>query len=138
MSELTAANLTFNNQLTWNILEGLDLVGRAIVRKYDRDNYIAQKMLYSRNWLDVNHRVARAPNSAERNYAKTLYKNFTLYADYKKTFGNHDIGVMAGAAHESSDYDTFHARRINFDQQETMPLGLGSPEDQDASGEGNA
>lgn len=138
ISELTTANFTFNNQLTWNIVEGLDLVGRAIVRKYDQDNYIAQKMLYSRNWLDVNHRVARRPNSAERNYAKTLYKNFTLYADYKKTFGKHDVGVMAGAAHESSDYDQFYARRINFDQQETMPLGLGSPEDQDASGTGNA
>lgn len=138
LSERTMGNLTFNNELTWNITKDLNLTGRAVVRKYDQDNYIVQKMLYSHNWLNVNHRNARIPNSAERNYAKTLYKNFTLFADYKKSFGKHNIGVMAGAAHESSNYDFFWAKRINFDQQESMPLRLGSPEDQDASGEGNA
>lgn len=138
VSESTLGNLTFNNQLTWSVLKDLNLIGRAVVRKYDQDQYIVQKMLYSYNWLDVNHRRARIPNSAERSYAKTLYKNFTLYADYRKTIGKHDLTVMAGAAHESSDYDFFRARRINFDQQESMPLGLGSPEDQDASGNGEA
>jgi len=137
-SSLTGGNLTFNNQLSYKINKDLNLVGRAVVRKNDADNSIVQKILYSYNWDDVNHRMARNPNSAERNYAKTLSKNFTLYGDYKKTFGQHDIGVMVGAASESANYDMFWARRINFDQQESMPLNLGSPEDQNASGEGNA
>jgi len=137
-SQRTMGNFTFNNQLSWQVTKDLNLIGRAVVRKYDQDNYIVQKMLYSYNWDDVNHRVARVPNSAERNYEKTLYKNFTLYADYKKTFGKHDVGAMVGAAHESSNYDKFWARRINFDQQASMPLNLGSPQDQTASGTGNA
>ncbi|GGH15552.1 TonB-dependent receptor [Sphingobacterium alkalisoli] len=137
MSERLSGNFTFNNQLTWKVFKDLNLVGRAVVRKFDEDRYIMQKMLYSYNWDNVNHRVSRNPNSAERNYAKTLYRNFTLYADYKKTLGQHDIGVMVGTAHESSDYDTFLARRINFDQQAIMPLRLGSPEDQVAEGSGN-
>ncbi len=137
-STLVGGNLTFNNQLNLKIVDGLNLIGRAVISKRDADNHIVQKEMYMRNWDDVNHKVSRRPNSAERNYQKTLYKNFTLYADYKKTFGKHDIGVMVGTAHESSNFDRFWAKRINFDQQESMPLRLGSPEDQNASGEGNA
>lgn len=137
-SSLTGGNLTFNNQLTYKVTKDLNLVGRAVVRKNDVDSSIVQKMLYSYNWDNVNHRTARLPNSAERKYAKTLYKNFTLYGDYKKTIGKHDIGIMVGAASESANYDMFRARRINFDQQESMPLNLGSAQDQLASGQGNA
>lgn len=138
LSNITTGNFTINNQLRWKVIDGLNLIGRAVVRKNDSDKYSAMKMLYSYNWDDVNHRTARKPNSAERSYSKTLYKNFTLYGEYKKTFGKHDLGVMVGAANESSDFDKFWAKRINFDQQESMPINLGSPEDQDASSEGNA
>lgn len=137
-TKVTTGNLTVNNQLSWQIVKGLNLIGRAVVRKTDGDSYIVQKMIYNYNWEDFNHRIARKPNSAERNYTKTLYKNFTAYADYKTSFGKHDIGVMAGAANESSDYDQFYAKRINFDQQEAMPLNLGSPQDQSATSIGNA
>ncbi|WP_255491349.1 SusC/RagA family TonB-linked outer membrane protein [Dysgonomonas sp. ZJ279] len=138
LSNITTGNFTINNQLRWKVIDGLNLIGRAVVRKNDSDKYSAMKMLYSYNWDDVNHRTARKPNSAERSYSKTLYKNFTLYGEYKKTLGKHDLGVMVGAANESSDFDKFWAKRINFDQQESMPINLGSPEDQDASSEGNA
>lgn len=131
-------NLTVNNQLTWQPIKGLSIIGRGVVRKTDMDSYIVQKMIYNYNWEDINHRIARKPNSAERSYNKTLYKNFTAYADYKTTFGKHDLGIMAGAANESSDYDTFSAKRINFDQQVAMPLNLGSPQDQSATSMGNA
>lgn len=139
VSKLTTANFTFNNQLRWQIIDGLNIVGRAVIRKSDSDKSIINKIIYSYNWDNVNHRTARKPNSAERNYGKTLSKNFTLYAEYKKTFGElHDIGVMIGGANESADYDMLSAKRINFDQQESMSLQLGSSEDQSAWSEGNA
>ncbi|MFV0420340.1 MAG: SusC/RagA family TonB-linked outer membrane protein [Dysgonomonas sp.] len=138
-SNRTTGNFTFNNQLRWQVVDGLNLIGRAVVRKSDADEYIVQKMLYSHNWENENHRIARSPNSAERNYGKTLSKNFTLYGEYKKTFAEkHDLGLMIGGAHESADYDKFWAKRINFDQQISMPVSLGSPKDQDAASEGNA
>ncbi|GAA4317772.1 TonB-dependent receptor [Mucilaginibacter gynuensis] len=137
-TQSTGGNLTVNNQLNWKISKDFNITGRAVVRKNDGDNYIVQKMIYNYNWENVNHRIARRPNSAERNYSKMLYKNFTVYADYKKTLGKHDLALMVGAANESSNYDRFWAKRINFDQQEAMPLNLGSPQDQTASSEGNA
>ncbi|MDR2969131.1 MAG: TonB-dependent receptor [Tannerellaceae bacterium] len=134
-----SGNFAFNNSLTWKIVDGLNLIGRATIRKSDTDEYRVMKGIYYNNWLDENSGRNRFPNSAERNYAKTLSKNFTLYAEYKKLFKEkHDLGVMLGTSHESADYDRFWARRINFDQQEHMPINLGSPQDQNASGEGNA
>lgn len=138
VSNLTTGNFTINNQLRWKIIDGLNIIGRAVIRKKDNDKSIINKMIYSYNWEDVNHRIGRKPNSAERNYGKTLSKNFTLYGEYKKTLGAHDIGIMVGGANESADYDWFSAKRINFDQQESMSLQLGSSEDQQAWSEGNA
>jgi TonB-linked SusC/RagA family outer membrane protein len=138
-TQRVSGNFTFNNSLTWKIVDGLNLIGRATMRKSDADEYRVMKGIYYNNWLDENSGRNRFPNSAERNYSKTLSKNFTLYAEYKKTFGEkHDLGVMFGTSHESADYDRFWAKRINFDQQEHMPVNLGSPQDQDASSQGNA
>jgi TonB-linked SusC/RagA family outer membrane protein len=138
-TQRVSGNFTFNNSLTWKIADGLNLIGRATIRKSDADEYRVMKGIYYNNWLDENSGKNRFPNSAERNYSKTLFKNFTLYAEYKKTFGEkHDLSAMFGASHESADYDKFWAKRINFDQQEHMPVNLGSPQDQDASSQGNA
>lgn len=139
MANKTTGNVTVNNLLRWNVIDGLDLVGQAVIRKYDSDENVTNKVIYSRNWEDVNHRTARTPNNAERRYSKTLSKNFTLYADYKKNFNDlHDLSVMVGTSHESQNYDKFTAKRINFDQQENMSLQLGSSENQTAWSEGNA
>lgn len=139
MANKTTGNVTVNNQLRWNVIDGLDLVGQAVIRKYDFGENVTNKIIYSRNWEDVNHRTARTPNNAERRYSKTLSKNFTLYADYKKNFNDlHDLSVMVGTSHESQNYDKFTAKRINFDQQENMSLQLGGSENQSAWSEGNA
>lgn len=139
MASKTTGNVTVNNQLRWNVIDGLDLVGQAVIRKYDFDENVTNKIVYSRNWEDVNHRTARTPNNAERRYSKTLSKNFTLYADYKKNFNDlHDLSIMVGTSHESQNYDKFTAKRINFDQQENMSLQLGGSENQSAWSEGNA
>lgn len=139
MANKTTGNVTVNNQLRWNVIDGLDLVGQAVIRKYDFDENVTNKIVYSRNWEDVNHRTAHTPNNAERRYSKTLSKNFTLYADYKKNFNDlHDLSVMVGTSHESQNYDKFTAKRINFDQQENMSLQLGGSENQSAWSEGNA
>lgn len=139
MSNKTTGNFTINNQLRLKIIDGLEITGQAVIRKTDYDKSIINKMIYSRNWDDVNHRIARQPNSAERQYNKKLYKNFTLYAEYKKAFNElHDLNVMVGAANESSNDDSFSAKRINFDQQESMSLQLGSSENQNAWSVGSA
>lgn len=139
MSNKTTGNFTINNQLRLKIIDGLEITGQAVIRKTDYDKSVINKMIYSRNWDDVNHRIARQPNSAERQYNKKLYKNFTLYAEYKKAFNElHDLNVMVGAANESSNDDSFSAKRINFDQQESMSLQLGSSENQNAWSVGSA
>lgn len=135
----TTGSFTFNNSLTWNVIDGLNVIGRAIVRKSDADKDIIFKYTPIYNWENINHRTKRTPNSVERNYNKTNSKNLTLYAEYKKTFADkHDIGLMAGGAHESANYDYFSAKRINFDQQDLMSINLGSTDNQETNGDGYA
>lgn len=131
-TDLTSGNFTINNALTWQVIDGLNIIGRAVIRKKDSDRFNENKTLYLYNWENVNHSVNRTPNSAQRDYTKSLSKNFTLYAEYKKTFGKHDIGVMIGGSNESEDYDKFWAKRINYDQQDNMSLPLGGSLNQEA------
>ncbi len=137
-TNVTSGYFTINNQLTWQIIDGLNLIGRAIVRKLDSDNYGEYKTLYLYNWENVNHGINRTPNSAHRSYSKSLFKSFTLYGEYKKTFGKHDIGVMVGGSHESENNNGFWAKRINYDQQENMALPLGGADNQEAMSNGYA
>lgn len=131
-------NITVNNTLNWEVIKGLNIIGRAIISKRDGDENEENKIVYERNWDNEIVRGQYAPNWNQRRYYKTLYKNFTVYAEYKKQFAQvHDIGIMVGAANESSDYDKFSAQRINYTQQEIMSLPLGSSENQLALSEGN-
>lgn len=123
MVNKTTGNITVNNQLRWKVIDGLQLVGQAVIRKYDQDENVTNKKIINYDWDNNEVREKRTPNSAERRYQKTLSKNFTLYADYKKNFNDrHDLSVMVGTSHESENYDRFTAKRINFDQQENMSL----------------
>lgn len=136
---INSTNFTMNNQLRWKVMDGLNIVGQAVIRKYDDDQDVTNKYIVEWNWEnEENYRIARRPNNARRSYEKTLAKNFTLYADFKKSFGPHDVSLMLGASNESSNYDSFYAKRINFDQQENMSLQLGSATGQEAWSEGNA
>lgn len=138
-SKRTSGNFTFNNQLTWKPLKGLSIVGQAVIRKYDFDKDIDNKIIYAWNWEDVNHMTQRQPNFSKRSYDKTTYRNYTVYGEYKNVFaGKHSLSVMMGASHESENYDSFWAQRMNYDQQENMSLQLGSTQNQSTWSEGYA
>lgn len=133
------SNVTFNGTINWKIIDGLKVTGQAVVKHSTGD---AQATYLEVDWYDWDNNVFGkydTPNWADRNYSKTLYKNFTAYLDYSKIFGtDHSLNVMAGAAHESSNYDSFYAARQDFNQQEVFSLQLGSPDNQTATSAGNA
>lgn len=132
-------NATFNGKINWQIFSDLKLTGQAIVRKSDGDAEASYLEVNWYDWDNNNFGKYNTPNWADRSYNKTLYRNFTTYLDYNKSLlQRHDLGIMVGAAHESSNYDSFYAARQNFNQQEVLSLQLGSPENQTATSEGNA
>lgn len=139
VSERTSGNITFNNSIRWEVIKGLSVVGRAVISKRDGDETRITKSADQYDWDNNLIRTTNKPNSAERVYHKTLYKNFTLYAEYKKKFNDlHDVGIMIGGANESANYDIMSAKRQNFNQQDSWSLQLGDSENQSAWSEGNA
>ena len=135
----TRTNFTFNSKLTWKVLEGLNITGQAIIRKNDKDENAFYKVVDTYDWDNNITWIYGNPNYASRRYEKTLYKNFTVLADFKRRFNEiHDLGIMIGGANESSNYDWFEAARQDFSQQEVPSLNLGSPENQYATSGGEA
>lgn len=135
----TRTNFTFNSKLTWKVIEGLNITGQAILRKNDKDENAFYKVVDTYDWDNNMAWIYGGPNYASRRYEKTLYKNFTLLANFKRRFkGIHDLEIMVGGANESSNYDWFEAARQDFSQQEVPSLNLGSPENQYAMSGGQA
>jgi TonB-linked SusC/RagA family outer membrane protein len=68
---------------------------------------------------------------------ENTYRNFTAYAEYDKAFGDHELGIMAGASHEENDWQWFNARRDNFISEELWSINLGGTNNMSNNGGGN-
>ena len=50
MVNKTTGNITVNNQLRWKVIDGLQLVGQAVIRKYDQDENVTNKKIINYDW----------------------------------------------------------------------------------------
>lgn len=132
-------NFTFNSKLTLKIIDGLNITGQAIFRKSDKDENAFYKVVDTYDWDNNIAWIYGNPNYASRRYEKTLYKNFTILADFKRRINDiHELEIMLGGANESANYDWFEAARQDFTQQEIPSLNLGSPDNQHSNSGGHA
>lgn len=132
-------NFTFNSKLTLKVIDGLNITGQAIFRKSDKDENAFYKVVDTYDWDNNIAWIYGNPNYASRRYEKTLYKNFTILADFKRRINDiHELEIMLGGANESANYDWFEAARQDFTQQEVPSLNLGSPDNQYANSGGHA
>jgi len=76
-------------------------------------NYITNnnRQVFSRNsyqWIRPNGELVNAPATAATEYNPNMYSNEYLspniYTNYSKSFGNHNLGLMAGYQHETYNY----------------------------------
>ena len=63
MVNKTTGNITVNNQLRWKVIDGLQLVGQAVIRKYDQDENVTNKKIINYDWDNNEVREKRTPNS---------------------------------------------------------------------------
>lgn len=79
-----------------------------------------------------------APSLLIHKMTKTIYKTFQATVDYNKTIGNHSFGLLAGYSWEQQDYTDLNGSRDKFPGNDLLYLNAGSPDNQKASGSGNA
>lgn len=119
------SRFTTNVKAELKIIEGLKLVAQAGInfgfladnanyRTFPRYNYYGG---IEQMWSD--------PNSAYFTNSKNLYKSYTSYIDYTKTFSQfHHINLMVGASHEENDDEGQTTWGYNFVSNDIFSLSL--------------
>ncbi len=129
-----------NFKLIAEVADGLKLNVQAGVNfRTDKDEDIAKPIpLYNWDGTIAYYDIASPGfGSLTLRNGENTYRNFTGYAEYNKSFGNHEFGIMAGTSHEENDMEWFNARRDNFISEELWSINLGGRNNMSNDGGGN-
>lgn len=78
------------------------------------------------------------PSELKHKMGKTIYKTFQATAEYNKKIGGHSFGILAGYSWEQEDYRYIQGSRDKFPGNDLPYINAGSPDNQKATGSGNA
>jgi TonB-linked SusC/RagA family outer membrane protein len=125
----TTKSASTNVEMIATLAPGLNLNVQAGL-KYDYTNNedIAKAIpLYNWNNDITYYTIAGNPDLsvAERSTSETLYRNYTGYLNYIKSFNNHNLSAMAGLSYEREEYSGFSARRDHYLTSTLWTLKLG-------------
>jgi len=127
-SDNRTRNINTNFKLVADVLPGLKLTAQAGInfRTQKNDSILRPFPLYRWDGTIVYYRgAAFGQGSIYRKNAEDLYKNFTGFAEYSKTFGGkHDISIMAGVSQEQNRISSFQAYRAGMTSDEVFSLNL--------------
>ena len=103
-----------NAFIEFDVIEGLTVQARGGVNYTGESHYLFHKALPVFNWIDPTDSF-NVP--ANRRSDRSNIENFTatgfLTAQYEKSFGEHNVDILAGAQTEDNRYTFFTARRNN-------------------------
>lgn len=128
-STYNTRNLNTNFKLIAEIVDGLKLNLQAGINYSAQNDEDIYKSVPLYNWegqLAYYTIADPSTTAADKYHSDNVYHNYTGYLQYGKTFGRHNIEIMAGVSHEENDFDDFGARRDNYVVQGPWALNLGS------------
>ncbi len=133
-------NLNGNFKLIAEPIDGLKLNLQAAINHSSNNNEDIGKPIPLYNWDGdlVYYNIANPGQEWMSLYNdENNYRNYTAYAQYNKTFGKHELDLMAGASHEENNWDFFKASRDNFIGTDLWSLNLGGSGNIQNDGGGN-
>jgi len=98
---ITQSRWSNNVKLDFEPIKGLVWTGQLGINleRFDDDAYFATNIEH--NWDNTpNSLIRNNPNKATYKSYSSVYKNFSTYVNYSKTFGQHEIKAMVGASRE--------------------------------------
>lgn len=122
----TTNNRWSNNvKLDYEPIKGLVWTGQVGINleRYDDEANFPTNTEY--NWDNTpNLLVRNNPNRATYRNSSTVYKNYSTYVNYSKTFGQHEIKAMVGASQEKFTQDSKYFQGQDFFSNEIFTLPL--------------
>ncbi|WP_296123738.1 TonB-dependent receptor [uncultured Bacteroides sp.] len=134
----TSNNIVGNAFLNWEVIPNLNIKGtiNTNISLYDYDEWkgcpstknwrykeLIQQGIKMEDLTSSFYGFGNLKMTASRRY----YLNPYIQMDYKKTFGQHDISVMAAASYETSSYKFFETSRGKYESNYVHILDAGDP-----------
>jgi TonB-linked SusC/RagA family outer membrane protein len=85
----------------------------------------------------INTQSAPANMWVRNTNESVFYQTYNAFVNYNRTFGKHNIGIMAGATAEKNSYQRFYMFRKNMTVDELDDINLGDATTAEATGGSN-
>lgn len=120
--------LTSNLRLDYNVIDDLKL---SLVAGYNQTNREDRLFLATQR---INDNITLGPNQLTQNSRTNTYYTVQGLAEYNKTFGKHQLGILGGYSFEKNNNSNFMAFRDKLPGNDLTELGVGSDDNQQSDG----
>ena len=100
-----------NSFIEYKVIEGLSLKATGAVNYMGESHYKFDKKIPLYSWTNDNVIYAQPNRQSMRANIEDFTTTFFLTANYEKSFGDHNLSVLAGYQEEDSRFTTFNATR---------------------------
>lgn len=123
-----STDLGINTRLDWKVTDDLTL---SAIGGYTQLGERSTRFLASQRLTSA---INLGPSSLTEGTANTRYQTFQALADYKKAFGNHTIGILAGYSFESGFNESLGAGRSGLPSNSVTVINAGDANSQTTNG----
>ena len=117
-----------NMRLDWEVIPDLTL---SAIGGYTQNTQRDRRFRASQR---INSTITIGPATLSQSNPYSDYKTFQALAEYKKSFGKHDVKFLGGYSFEQGYSEGLTAFRQGFPSNSLTELNIGSPEGQKNSG----
>ena len=125
-------DIGLNTRLDWQVINDLTLsVVGGFTQLTGRDTRFLATQRLTAN-------ITNGPSSLNEGTNTTAYQTIQALADYRKSFGLHEVGVLAGYSFESSTLESLGLSRSNLPTNTITVISAGDASAQTTSGTASA
>ncbi|WP_430813953.1 TonB-dependent receptor [Carboxylicivirga sp. RSCT41] len=118
-------NLRLFEKLEFNPIKDLVFTGEIT---YQKGNTVSRSVNNQARFISAFKFTENSSNpentSVTRSNSEYVYNALNLYGNYSKTFGNHNVGILAGFNREKRVNESFNAQRKNLISVDQPYLGM--------------
>jgi TonB-linked SusC/RagA family outer membrane protein len=123
-----STDLLGNMRLDWQVVDDLTL---SVLGGYNQTSGRNTRFLATQR---LNSAITLSPSSLNESTSTTTYRTLQAFADYRKSFGRHEIGALAGYSFETSYIESFGLSRSNLPTNNIIVINAGDASTQTTSG----
>lgn len=126
--DITDSRWNNNFKLSWEPITGLTWTGQLGINLEQFKDDANFPTNAEHNWDNsINSLVRNNPNSATYRNWNSVYKIYSTYLNYDKTFGKHELMAMIGASSEKFTRQSEYMSGADFTSNDIFPLPLSDP-----------